>query len=274
MHVSVRIIPYADVNGVRIYFELYGKGETIVFLNGILANTLSWVNQVSFFSKRFQVLVLDFRGQGKSEKPAMKYPMEIHADDLEALLNHLKMHRVHAIGVSFGAEVALVFATKYPERLKSLVVACAVSHVGPAVKIMAQRWLAAAKRAHARRNGKHLFETVYPDIFSNEFIEKKWKLIESTARFYTISVDMAAFSELIRGFMRLNVTPELSTIKTPTLVIAAEKDKLKPPRYSKLIHKKIKGSEFAIVKDSGHTVIWEKPEEFNEIVMEFIENSS
>lgn len=265
---GVEFVPYADVNGVKIYHELYGKGETVIFLNGILANTLSWINQVPFFSKRFQVLLLDFRGQGKSEKPTMKYPMEMHADDLKALMDHLKMDRVHLVGTSFGGEVALIFAIKHPERLKSLVTACAVSYISPAVKAMAERWLMAARL----RSGKYLFEAVYPDVFSDEFIEKKWEFISSTAPFYDTSVDMDAFMELLKGFMELNITTELNKIKTPTLVIAAEKDKIKPPKYSQIIHENIAGSEFVIIKESGHTVIWEKPEEFNTIVLGFIKN--
>lgn len=261
-------MPYADVNGVKIYYELYGKGETVVFLNGILANTLNWMYQVPFFSKRFQVLLLDFRGQGKSEKPTMKYPMETHADDLKALMDHLNMKKVHLVGISYGGEVALIFAIKYPERLRSLVVACAVSHISPVVKAMAERWLIAARL----RSGKYLFETVYPDVFSDEFIEKKWEFISSTAPFYDTSVDIDAFIELLKGFMQLKVTPKLSKIKTPTLIIAAEKDKLKPLKYSQIIHENITGSEFVIIKKSGHTVIWEKPEEFNTIVSEFIKN--
>jgi len=255
------------VNGVKIYYELYGKGETVVFLNGILANTLSWINQMPFFAKRLQVLLLDFRGQGKSEKPTMKYPMEMHADDLKALMNYLKMDRVHLVGISFGGEVALIFAKKYPERLKSLAVACAVSYISPTVKAMAERWLVAARL----RSGKYLFETVYPDVFSDEFIEERWDFISGTAPFYDTSVDIDAFMELLKGFMELNVTAELGKIKAPTLIIAAEKDKIKPPKYSQIIQENIPGSEFVIIKKSGHTVIWEKPEEFNTIVSRFIE---
>ncbi len=263
---EVAFIPYAAVNGVKIYYELLGKGEIVVFLNGILANTQSWMNQAPFFSKKFQVLLLDFRGQGNSEKPATKYTMETHADDIKAVMDQLGIAKVHMVGISFGAEVAMVFATKYPEMLKSLVIACAVSHIDPIVKALAGRWLIAARL----RSGRYLFEAVYPDVFSDEFIEKKWDFICSTAPLYDTSVDIDAFIELLKGFMQLNVTLELSKIKTPTLVIAAENDKIKPLKYSKIIHEKIAKSEFVMIKDSGHTVIWEKPEEFNTVVLKFI----
>jgi 3-oxoadipate enol-lactonase len=161
-------MPYAKINDIQMYYELHGTGETIVLLNGILANTSSWMNQVLSFAKQFQILLLDFRGQGKSEKPLMKYPVALHAEDLRALLQELKIPNAHIAGISFGGEVALIFALKYPEMVKSLIVSCAVSHVGPALKAIVERWLVAARL----RSGKYLFQTIYPDIFSDEFIEK------------------------------------------------------------------------------------------------------
>jgi 3-oxoadipate enol-lactonase len=259
-------MPYINVNDVKIYYETHGKGDTIVFLNGILANTSSWMKQVAFFSRRFRVILLDFRGQGNSDKPATKYPMEMHAEDVKALLDHLGISSVHMVGISFGGEVALVFAAKYPERLRSLVVACAVSHVTPSVKTLADRWLVAARL----RSGKDLFEIVCPDLFSDEFIKSNWDFVNSTAPLYDVGIDIDAFIELLKGFMQLNIAPRLSRIRTPTLVIAAEQDKLKPEHYSKAIHEHITGSKFVIIKKSGHTVIWERPEEFNVTVADFI----
>jgi len=267
LYKKARAIPHADVNGIKIYYELHGKGETVAFLNGILANTSSWMNQLPLFSERFEVLLLDFRGQGKSEKPATKYTMEMHADDLKALLDSLKIEKLHVVGISLGAEVALIFALKYPDRVKSLVAACAVTHVNRTLKAMAERWLIAARL----RSGKYLFQTVYPDIFSDEFIEKKWDFVNSTASLYDTSLDMDAFIELLKGFLELNITSQLSKIKKPTLIIAAEKDRVKHPKYSHIIHKNIPGSEFVIIKDSGHTLIWEKPEEFNTVALGFLE---
>lgn len=200
-----------------------------------------------------------------SEKPTMKYKMEMQADDLKSLLDYLKIEKLHMVGVSYGAEVGLIFAIKYPERLRSLVAACAVSHIDRFLKAIAERWLIAARL----RSGKYLFQTVYPDIFSDEFIENRWEFVNSTAPLYD-SVDMDALIELLKGFMELNIKPELSKINTPTLIIAAEKDKIKPPKYSEEIHEEIPSSEFVVLKNSGHTVTWEKPEEFNSVVLGFI----
>jgi 3-oxoadipate enol-lactonase len=263
-------MPYAQVNGCKIYYELHGKGDTVVLLNGILASTQSWAKQVSFFAKKFQVLLMDFRGQEKSEKPVIKYPMTLHADDVKALLDFLKLKRAHFVGVSFGAEVALIFAARYPEMVKSLVAACAVSQVDSVVRSVAERWLVAARL----RSGKYLFQTVYPDVFSDRFIRENRDFINSTAPFYDTAVDIDAFIELLKGFLQLNVTPDLPKIRAPTLVIAAENDRIKSRRYAEIIHNGIAGSKLHEVKDSGHTVIWEKPDEFNKLVCDFVVNNS
>jgi 3-oxoadipate enol-lactonase len=263
-------MPYAQVNGCKIYYELHGKGDTIVLLNGILASTQGWAKQVSFLAKKFQVLLMDFRGQEKSEKPLMKYPMTLHSDDVKALMDFLRLKKAHIVGVSFGAEVALIFAARYPKMVKSLVAACAVSHVDSVVRSVAERWLIAARL----RSGKYLFQTVYPDVFSDRFLTQNRDFINSTAPFYDTTVDIDAFIELLKGFMQLNVTPELPKILAPTLVIAAENDRIKSRRYAEIIHNGIAGSKLHEIKDSGHTVIWEKPNEFNRLVQDFVMSNS
>jgi 3-oxoadipate enol-lactonase len=261
-------MPYAEVNGVNLYYETYGKGEAVVFLNGILANTASWMYQTPIFSKQYQVLLFDFRGQGKSQKDFIDHSMTVHAEDLKALLGRLGIGKAHLVGISYGAEVALMFAVKYPKLVKSLVVACATSYVDPAVKAKAERWLIAARL----RSGRYLFEMVYPDVFSDKFILEKWDLVSSTAPFYDTSVDVDAFAGLLKSFLQLNITSSLSKIKAPTLVIAAEDDKIKPLRYSEIIHNEIAESVLVEIKGTGHTVTLEKPDEFNRLAFDFVEN--
>ena len=262
-------MPYADLNGVRIYYEVHGEGEPVIFLNGILATTASWAFQLPVFSKEFKVILMDFRGQGNSDKPRTRYTMDMHVEDVRALLDHLGVDKVHVVGISYGAEVGMMFALKYPERVRSLVVACAVSHVDRPMRLRADRWMMAARL----RSGRYLFITMVPDIYSDEFIGERWDFISSTAPRFE-EVDFDAFIELLKSFMELDITDRLGEIKAPTLVVAAEEDRTKPPRYSRLIHERIPNSELVIIKGAGHVVIWEKPDEFNEVVLRFLRKHS
>ena len=262
-------MPYASVNGARIYYEVHGEGEPVIFLNGILANTASWAFQLPVFSREFEVILMDFRGQGRSDKPRMRYTMEMHADDVRALLDHLDVQRAHVVGISYGAEVGMIFALRYPERVRSLVVACAVSHVDRPMRLRADRWLMAARL----RSGRFLFLTVVPDIYSDEFLEERWEFVRTTAPRFD-EVDFDAFIELLKSFLELDITDELDKIRAPTLVIAGGEDRVKPPRYSRLIHERIPNSEFVIIEGAGHVVVWEKPAEFNSVVLSFLKKHS
>ncbi|MHA2300820.1 MAG: alpha/beta fold hydrolase, partial [Candidatus Thorarchaeota archaeon] len=62
-------MPFSEVNGINIYYEIHGKGEPVIFGNGVFQNTLGWVNQLPTFSKAYQVILYDMRGQGQSDKP-------------------------------------------------------------------------------------------------------------------------------------------------------------------------------------------------------------
>ena len=133
-------MPFSKVNGINIYYEIHGEGEPVIFGNGVFQNTTGWINQLPIFSKEYQVILYDMRGQGQSDKPENPYSFEIHAEDQRALLENLGISQVHHVGISYGAELGLVFALKYPEMLKSLVVCSAVSFVGPLLKKMVQLW--------------------------------------------------------------------------------------------------------------------------------------
>lgn len=125
-------MPKARINHVELYYEFYRKSrETVLFANGVLADTTSWAGQLQAFTKEYSVLLFDFRGQGRSDKSDEPYSMEGHAADAVNLLEALGIQRVHWVGVSYGGEVGMLVAIRYPEKIASLTVAASVSHVGP-----------------------------------------------------------------------------------------------------------------------------------------------
>lgn len=250
-----------------IYYEIHGEGEPVIFGNGVFSNTLGWVNQTPIFSKEYQVILYDMRGQGQSEKPEEPYSFEIHAEDQKALLDGLGVSKVHHVGISYGAELGLVFALKYPEMLKSLVVCSAVSFVGPLLREMALLW----KLVCELENPDLFYHATVPLNFAETFIQKNTAILEQAKIRYT-QLDYPALVRLMDAFLQLDVTDQLKNIKTPTCVIVGEKDILKPAYpYSSLIHASIPNSEMTIVRDSGHAVTFERPKEFNSIVLGFLE---
>jgi pimeloyl-ACP methyl ester carboxylesterase len=259
-------MPFAKVNGVKIYYEVHGEGEPVIFGNGVFSNTLGWVYQHPVISKHYQVILYDMRGQGQSEKPESPYSFDIHAEDQKALLDHLNVSEVHHVGISYGAELGLVFALKYPEMLKSLVCCSAVSYIGPQLYIMAQLW----RHVCILADPELFYNATVPLNFAETFIKEQQSLLEKAKLRYT-QLEYPALVRLMDAFLELDISDELSKISTPTCVITGEKDILKPADpYSTLIHDNLPNSEMVVIPDAGHAVTFEKPEEFNSIVLEFL----
>ncbi|MGY5865886.1 MAG: alpha/beta hydrolase [Candidatus Thorarchaeota archaeon] len=263
-------MPFSKINGIDIYYEIHGEGEPVIFGNGVFQNTSGWVNQLPIFSKEYQVILYDMRGQGQSDKPDSAYSFEIHAEDQKALLENLGISKVHHIGISYGGELGLVFALKYPEMLKSLVACSAVSYVGPLLYKMVQLW----RYACVLEDPEMFYFATLPLNFSETFLREQTTVLEQARERY-VDLDFPPLVRLIDAFLKLNITDHLHRIKIPTCVIAGEKDILKPANpYSKLIHDSVPNSEMVIIRDSGHAIMFDKPEEFNNIVLSFLRKQS
>jgi pimeloyl-ACP methyl ester carboxylesterase len=141
-------MPTIQANGIQLYYEQHGwdtPGDVLALSNGILMSTASWAYQTPALSRHYRLLLYDCRGMWQSEHPPGPYSMAQHADDLAALLDGLSIERAHIGGISYGAEISLVFALRYPERTRSLVLSSAVSQVDPLLRAMMDGWIAAAR---------------------------------------------------------------------------------------------------------------------------------
>lgn len=262
-------MPYVTVNGIQLYYETHGAGEPVALLNGIMQNTAGWSLQVPVLADRYQVILHDMRGQGKSDKPEEEYSWDLHVEDFRQLLDHLNIEKIHLAGVSYGAETAMHFALRYPQRVHSLILGTAASELTPLLRAFAQSWEIAA----AYRDGYRFFKLFLPSIYGNAFLASHQEWLERRAEEFGKAVTdewFDGFIRLLHNFYTLDITARLRGISVPTLVIAAENDLLKPVALSSLIKEQIPGSEMLIIPGAGHVVIYEKPHEFNSAVIGFL----
>jgi len=260
-------MPKVAVNNIQIYYELHGppEAEVVALSNGVLMSTASWAFQTAVLSQRYRLLLYDCRGMWQSGHPPGPYSMEMHADDLAGLLDALDIDSAHIGGTSYGAEISMIFALKYPERTRSLMVTSAVSHVEPLLHGFIESWNGAAQ-AH---DSERLFQTVYPLTFSDGWIAANQDALNQARERYKL-LDFDAFSALLMSFSQLNITAKLHKIAVPTLVVAGEKDILKPRHYSEIIADEIPNAEFALIPDAGHAALWEKADTFNTMLLGFL----
>jgi len=261
-------MPKIQVNGVELYYELHGAEDAplLVLNNGILMNAAgSWVFQTQALAKHYSVLQYDCRGQGQSEHPDEAYSMEMHADDLAALLTKLGYKSAHIAGISYGGEVGQAFALKYPGRCLSLILADTVSEVGDELCIIIEAWLSAART----RDADAFFNTTVPWNFSPKFVTKNPKLFADAKERYKL-LDYPAVVRLSECFLEVDFTARLGEIKCPTCIVVGSADLLKGPAYAAILKAVIPHAEYHILHGAGHASCWERPQEFNTVVLGFL----
>jgi len=262
-----------NVNGADLFYEVLGNEsseKTVVFLNGVMASTNSWYNIAKVFEALdFKVVLLDFKGQLRSDKPQGPYTFKEHCEETKAILEHLKIDKAHLIGTSYGGEVAMKFAILYPELTESISVIDSVSELDGILEYFVNSWKVAAVSG----NGEEFFNVLVPSIYGNTFIKDNKEFLKERAKAMN-SVPADYFKGQIELYNTFNndvyMTNELKNIKCPAMIICGSEDLLKRPKFSKIIRDNIMNSEYVTIPDSGHVAIFEKEEEVKSILLGFI----
>jgi pimeloyl-ACP methyl ester carboxylesterase len=114
---------YAPVNGLKLYYEVYGTGKPIVLLHGSFMNIpMTWAQAIPLLSKSRQVIVAEMQGHGRTRDVPREFSYEAMADDVSGLLRHLEIASADVLGYSMGAGVAFQLAIRHPERVRRLVI--------------------------------------------------------------------------------------------------------------------------------------------------------
>ena len=260
-------MPHLRVNGINLYYEFHGPegGELLILNNGVFMNTASWGFQLPDLSRRYRVLTYDMRGQGQSEHPEGEYSLDLHAADLVALMDTLGLPKAHMVGTSYGGELNLVMGIHHPERCQTLVIIASVSHSGPMLAAMIERWRIAARLG----DGPQFFRLIYSDTYSEAFLVQRPDLVPLAEQRYA-TLDLPAAVRLLESFQRFDVAADLGRIQVPTCIASAEQDILKPRRYGEIMHQAIAGSEFHLIPESGHVAVLEKAAEVNTLILGFL----
>jgi pimeloyl-ACP methyl ester carboxylesterase len=253
---------FADLPGVRLWFtDTGGNGQPIVLLHAATGTTESWAPQIEAFAKAgYRVIAFDPRGWGRTiPQPGSGPQPGTAAEDLDALVSFLKLGRFHAVGVAAGAQMALDYAAWRSDRLASLVLAATIGPgAEPEVAAFQKRITVPGldKLSEEYREVGPSYRGANPDGL------KRWIEIAHGAR------PPAAGDR--QPFRLPNDYAKLPLVRVPTLLIAADADLLSPPGMMRLWAGRIAGARWAQVEDAGHSVAWEKPAVFNDLVLRFI----
>ena len=266
---------FVELPGVRLYYEISGEGDPIIFLHGGLLDGRMWDNQFQFFAQHYLAIRYDVRGAGKSETVPSTESYAPY-QDLYHFLHTLNIQRASLVGLSGGARAAIDFAIAYPELVRKLVL------VSPGMSgyVFLDEW------THQR--GKALVEALSQqnlanavEIFLIMWTDGPYRTPEQVdpavrERIREMVTHALPLSRFAPNFKELEppAVGRLAETHAPTLVILGEKDTSDIHAIGKLLHEQVAGSELVMIPDVGHTLVMEKPSEFNTLVDSFLQGES
>jgi len=252
---------YVKVDDGKLFYEVAGKGETIVLLHDGMVNLRIWDEQFPVLAKNYKVIRYDRRGYGKSSDPQTKYS---HIDDLNQVFIQLKIDKAIVFGMSSGGGLAINFALTYPEKVKGLVlVGAVVSGFG--------------YTSHMTTRGGHL----NPAEFSDPVKLRKYFIMDDPYEIYSENLKAKEKVMTLLPYLgRDNKVPtkpaakvairSLSEIKAPALILVGEYDIPDVHAHAGAINAGIENSKREIISKSGHLIPIEQPELFMEAVTSFL----
>ncbi|TCN54724.1 pimeloyl-ACP methyl ester carboxylesterase [Flavobacterium circumlabens] len=234
---------YAEINGAKIYYEEYGKGEPLLLIHGNGGSINSMGNQIDYFKTKYRVIIADSRGQGKSEMKTDSLTYVQITKDWEGLVNHLKLDSISIIGWSDGGIVGLEMGISGKAKIKKIVAMGAnLRPDSTAVNGWAVNEVA-----------KHKKEVVLK--IKEKDISHNWKTEKQMLG--------------LLGDQPNIPTKDLSKIKAKVLIMAGDEDIIKN-KHSLEIYENIPKAQLCIMPGETHFAPASNPVLFNEIAYKFL----
>ena len=256
-------MPWAPVNGIRLYYETSGSGPPLVFAHGAGGNHLSWWQQLPYFARSYRCVAFDHRAFGRSPDTDSA-GRAAFAEDLRQLLDHLGIEQIALVAQSMGGRTAVGFSLRNPGRVRALVLAGTTGGaVSDEVRLRqdAHRESPLGRLSLARRAVSPRLRRERPDL---AYLYRLFgKLNPPRPRDFLTPIPGYHGSSAQR----------LAALNIPILFLVGEEDTITPPEIVRLAHQQVPGSQFDIIAGAGHSAYFERAEAFNQRVQRFLEEA-
>jgi pimeloyl-ACP methyl ester carboxylesterase len=230
---------YATVRGVKMYYEIYGKGEPLLLIHGNGGSINNFSGQIPYFAKNYQVIAVDSRAQGKSVDTGDSLSYEMMAEDFNELLDQLDIKSCNVLGWSDGGNNGLLLAIHHPDKVRKLVV-----------------------------TGANIW--IDSRAFPPDMLELPDMLLDSLSKLPQTAEVKNAIKVWKLVYQEPNITlQQLNSMICETLVIGGDHDIILPT-HTMLIAENIPKSNLWILPNSGHSTLINYKNQFNSTVDVFL----
>jgi 3-oxoadipate enol-lactonase len=248
---------YVRPDGCHLYYELHGdpSAEPLVVLEGLGGDIPGWGRHLDGLARELRVMVYDFRGNGRSDKPDESMTMKTFVEDTVGLLDHIGVPATHLYGQSFGGMVAMELALAFPDRAHSLILAA--THAGG---------------SHAVRSpSKAPKDRPWMALYSPGFVRDHPDRLEEHRRVARLNPQPGhAARRQWEAMQSFDAYGRLPDIRVLTLVLHGTDDLTVDPENARILASRIPGARLALLDGAGHVYHWERPEEADRVVLDFV----
>jgi pimeloyl-ACP methyl ester carboxylesterase len=257
------------INGLSVFLEGNSKNKSIIFLHGFPYDHTMWKAQIDELSEKYFCVTYDIRGLGESPVGDGQFTMESFVDDLETIINELKLDKLILCGLSMGGYIGLRALEKFENKFSAVVLCDTRADAdGNEGKLKRASAIKRINKEGLEPFTKDFITSCYGEHYKKNKKEDFEKRIAKSSAFDPVGVKGSLLAMLGRN----DTTEYLNKIEIPALVICGEFDALTPPAVMKTLADKINGAEFVVIKNCGHMSPIEKPKEVNEAIKNFLKN--
>lgn len=218
------------VNGIDMYYEVYGEGEPLLLLHGWTQSSRFWAEYIPTYAQHFKVFAIDLRGHGRTSQVTSDFTIEKSSKDILALLDYLKIKKIKAIGLSYGGLTLLELASSNPERIASMIL------------------IGASHNYDGGENSEGDTTFSYENL-PPAFIEELNKI-----HHHGESQIRALFDPNLNYKINLSDV-KLNAFNFRTLIVHGDRDEILGVDAALALYRKIPNSELWIVPNTGHIAI-------------------
>jgi len=265
-------MPYLSHGSYRIRYELEGpdNGPAYVLVNGLTQYAELWAGyRTALATRSFRVATFDMLGQGGSDKPRLFISQDDQVAVLGLLIDQLGQGPVFLGGISFGGLVALRYAIAHSDRLTGLVAMSAFAELSPQLALLGN----ALRTGLILGGTSYLQDLLLPMNLSDAWLGPLLGDLEAVKRQGWLTNDVYALQNLMESFLGFEpLTPQLSAITVPTLILNGEFDFLTPRSLHETLRVNIPDSALVIIPHAYHAFTLEKPELVADLLATFAED--
>jgi 3-oxoadipate enol-lactonase len=262
-------VPHVRVGDISMFYVEAGAGEPVLLIMGFGGDHLAWGLQMPALAERHRTIAYDNRGVGQSSTPDVPYTTAMMADDAAGLLDALGIERAHVVSVSMGGMIAQELALRHPGRVRTLQLHATYARPDRYMTALSEGWRAVRSTVGREEWLRTVALWLFAPITYNERPHVVELIVQNSLN--------NPYPQSLTGFLRQgdavrthDTLDRLGDIRCPTLITVAEHDILVPPRFAREIAGRMPHAEFQTMPDAGHGYMWERPEEFNRLTLEFL----